>query len=339
MAKSNIFSSLKKDELKKLKKIKQPQFINPMLATLTSEYFSSKDWIYEHKFDGERCIAVKKNGKVKLFSRNKNIKNKGYPELVQALEKQQADNFIIDGEIVATGKHGISDFQLLQSRINLKDLASIKEREKKIRISYYIFDIIYLDGYNLQYLPLLARKKILKKFLKYNKILKYTDHKSPDGIKYFKQACKLHWEGLIAKKANSIYVNKRSKNWLKFKCAAGQELVIGGFTKPKGSRTDFGALLIGYYDKNKNLIYAGKVGTGFSHEILKMLGKKLRDLKTNNNPFTNYDDSTNGVLWVKPKLVAEFKFAQWTNSGKLRVGRYQGLRDDKKATNVVRESA
>jgi DNA ligase D-like protein (predicted ligase) len=334
---NSLLASLPDQLKKKCKKIKEPSFIVPMLATLTKNYFSSNDWIYEHKFDGERCIAIKKNGKVFLKSRNNRLINGEYPELARALSKQKADNFIIDGEIVALDKAGISDFQLLQSRINLKALADIEAKVKTTPIHYRIFDVMYVDGYNLQKLPLLERKKILKKLLTYDELLTYTQHKTGNGLALFKRACKLRWEGLIVKKMRSIYVNKRSPDWLKFKCALGQELVIGGYTEPQRSRTDFGALLVGYY-KNKKLYFAGKVGTGFTQEVLRMLGKKLRKLETSTCPFVEFKRPTSNVHWVKPMLVAEFEFAQWTKAGHLRVPRYKGLRTDKPAKQVVRET-
>jgi bifunctional non-homologous end joining protein LigD len=321
--------------LKKGRKTAQPDFVPPMLATLTDEYFSNNDWIYEHKFDGVRCLVFKKNGKVRLLSRNRHLMNSEYPEIAEAFEKQKADNIILDGEIVAVEK-GLSDFELLQSRINLKDLKRIKAKITQVPIALCIFDIIYCDGYDVRHLPLLERKQILKKLLKYNKLLLFTEHVVGKGIPFFHKACKMHWEGVIAKKADSIYEGRRSKNWLKFKCIMQQELVIGGFTAPRGSRTDFGALLVGYYDKGK-FKYAGKVGTGYSHETLRMLGKKMRALEIKTCPFTNYDESTKDVHWIKPHLVAEFGFAQWTRGGKLRVGRYKGLRDDKAAKDVVKE--
>lgn len=327
----NIFAEITPEILKKRHKMAQPNFVPPMLATLTNNYFSKKDWIYEHKFDGVRCLAFKKNGTVTLFSRNKNSMNSTYPEIVTALEKQSADNFIIDGEIVARDKTGVSDFQLLQGRINRK-----KVTDKAVPITFCIFDCIYAEGYNLEHVPLLARKKILKALLRYNKIVTYSDHVIEKGVELFKKACKLKWEGVIAKKSDSTYVEKRSQNWLKFKCIMQQELVIGGYTEPQGARGYFGALLVGYY-KNGKLIYAGKVGTGYSEETLTMLGKKLQKLETKKCPFDNFELSTQGVHWVKPELVAEFQFAQWTQGGKLRVGRYKGLRDDKSAKDVVKE--
>lgn len=322
---------------KRLKKTAEPNFVKPMLATLTDDYFSSKDWLYEHKFDGERCLAFKKNGKVSLLSRNHKRMNDGYPELVKALEKQTADNFAIDGEIVSLNKAGVSDFQLLQGRMNLRVSSKVEQELGKVKIVYCIFDVMYAHGYDTRDLPLLERKKILKKLLKFNKILSYAKHKIGDGITFFKYACKHKWEGLIAKRITSTYVGLRSRDWLKFKCIMKQELVIGGYTTPRGSRSDFGALLVGYYSGTK-FMYAGKVGTGYSEDILAMLGKKLRKLETSRCPFSNYDEKITGVHWVKPVLVAEFQFAQWTNSGKLRVGRYKGLRDDKAAKNVVKET-
>lgn len=327
----NIFSDITSSDLKKRRKIRQPSFIHPMLATLTNLYFSKQDWIYEHKFDGERCLAFKKNGVVLLLSRNHNSMNSEYPELVKALEQQEADNFIIDGEIVARDKAGVSDFQMLQGRMHLE-----RTTNKSVPIAYCIFDLMYVAGYDIQMLPLLARKKILKKLLRYNKLLSYTDHIVGDGIPYFKKACKLKWEGVIAKSSESEYANKRSRDWLKFKCIMQQELVIGGYTTPRGSRQFFGALLVGYYQDGK-LIYAGKVGTGYSEETLAMLGKKLHKLAQKKCSFTNYDGKEQDVHWVKPMLVAEFQFAQWTRGDKLRVGRYKGLRDDKAARDVVKE--
>jgi bifunctional non-homologous end joining protein LigD len=333
---NNLFKGFSANLMKRCKKTKQPTFVKPMLATLTKDYSVGSDWVYEHKFDGERCIAIKRHGEVSLLSRNRRKINNEYPELEKALLAQKADNFIIDGEIVALNKQGLSDFELLQSRINLKALADIKEKIKTVPIYYRIFDIMYAGGYDVRNLPLLARKKVLKKLLRFNKILTYTEHKTGNGLKLFKQACKRHWEGLIVKQIDSTYVSTRSRNWLKFKCALGQELVIGGYTEPQHSRKDFGALLVGYYKRGK-LQFAGKVGTGFNYATLTMLGKKLRALEIKKCPFANYAKSTKGVHWVQPKLVAEFEFAQWTNIGRLRVPRYKGLRTDKPAKEVTQE--
>ncbi len=332
---TTLFEGLPAGILKKRKKIAQPTFVNPMLATLTKDYFSDKSWIFEHKFDGERCLTFKKNGKVRLVSRTNKEMNDEYPELVQAFINQKADNFIVDGEIVAL-KKGESSFELLQQRINLRSLAGIKIKEKEVPVVYRIFDLLYIDGYDIRDLPLLSRKIILQKLLDYNEILTYTVHGVEKGLVYFKKACKLGWEGLIAKKSDSLYVGKRSLDWLKFKCTKGQELVIAGYTDPQRSRQDFGALLVGYYEKG-HLKYAGKVGTGFTVETLHMLGKKMRALEIKSCPFTDYDGPIKGVHWVKPQLVGEFQFAEWTAAGRLRVPRYKGLREDKPAREVVKE--
>lgn len=334
MSRSSLIAKIPVRYATLLKKTVQPACVAPMLATLTKTYFSDKEWVYEHKFDGERCLAFKKNGKVRLLSRNKHSMNAIYPELVAALEQQKADNFIIDGEIISQNKKGVSDFQLLQGRMNRR--LQSDEKQAQVAISYCIFDLMYVDGYDVRNLPLLERKKLLKNLLVYNHILSYSEHTLEKGIELFKTACKLKWEGVIAKRADSAYVGARSRNWLKFKCIMQQELVIGGYTQPQGSRSYFGALLVGYYARGK-LMYAGKVGTGYSAAVLKMLGTKLKKLATNTCPFADYDGPAVGVQWVKPEVVAEFQFAQWTAAGRLRVGRYKGLRDDKNAQDVVKE--
>ena len=338
MKSDGLFSGLSEALTKKIKKQPQPAFIQPMLATLTEEYFSSDEWFYEHKYDGVRCLAFKKNGVVRLMSRNNKLMNEEYPELVEALEKQKADTFIIDGEIVALNEKGISDFELLQGRMNLLNPQAVASKKKQVPIAYWIFDCMYAEGYTLTQLPLYARKQLLKKLLVFTKVLLFSEHMSGNGIPLFKKACKLGWEGIMAKKADSPYLSKRSRDWLKFKCSMGQELVIGGYTEPQGSRSHFGALLVGYFDKKGIFYYAGKVGTGFSHETLELLGKKLQRITLKKCPFSNYEGPLKNVYWVKPVLVAEFQFAQWTASGKLRVGRYKGLREDKAAKDVIRES-
>ncbi len=333
---SSIFTGINAQDRKHAKKMTQPLFMPLELATLTNEYFSHDDWIYEEKYDGERCQVVKKKGKVHLVSRNRKSMNEQYPELVEAFEKQSADNFIVDGEIVAMGKKGSGDFQMLQSRIHLTRKQMIETRVKQVPIKICIFDILYAGGYDLRQMPLLARKKVLKNLLSFNKKIEFAKHKVGKGIPFFKAACKMHWEGIMAKYSQSKYTGKRSTDWLKFKCFMQQELVIAGYTDPQRSREYFGSLLVGYY-KNKKLMYAGKVGTGYTHEVLKNLGTRMKKLEIKTCPFENYDESVKGVHWIKPELVAEFEFANWTLGGKLRVGRYKGLRDDKQARDVVKE--
>jgi bifunctional non-homologous end joining protein LigD len=315
-----------------LKKAAQPDWISPMLATLTDERFSREGWIFEPKFDGERCLTFKKDGKVKLYSRNRLSLNGSYPELVAAFENQKASDFIVDGEVVAF-KGEVTSFEMLQGRMQSRGASP--ELVKAVPIFYYIFDILYLDGYDLRNLPLRYRKDALKQALSFQGPLRFTPHIETEGLPYYQKACSKEWEGVIAKRFDAPYVSVRSKDWLKFKCVLEQELVIGGYTDPRRSRKSFGALLVGYYSKGK-LMYAGKVGTGYNEETLKMLGAELRKLEQADSAFADLSEGK-GIHWVKPKLVAQVGFTEWTNYGKLRHPRFLGLRRDKAAKDVVRE--
>lgn len=307
---------------------------SPMLATLTYKYFSHPEWIFECKFDGERCLAYcDLNRIITLYSRSKQVLNEVYPELVIALKQSSYKSFIIDGEIVALNKKGISSFTKLQKRIGLNRANKIDIAE--VPVYFYIFDIQYFDNHDLRNLPLLERKEILKTVIKFNDKILWTDYFKEKGIRLYDEARQKGWEGIIAKKANSIYQNKRSKDWLKFKCGNGQEFIIIGYTAPQGSRVGFGALLLGYY-KDTKLHYAGKVGTGFDRI-------KLLDLKQKFIPFeiqgSKLEEIIKGkdVRWLEPKLVCEVEFSEWTKEGKLRHPRYRGLRIDKDAKDIVRE--
>lgn len=334
--KKDTFRALSLEIAKKANRTAQPSWIPPMLATLTKDYFSDPHWIYETKFDGIRIIAYRNGSKIRLMSRNKQLLNSNYPELVKALLKQKSDSFIIDGEVVALQRTK-SSFEKLQKR--MKNSNPTAQEIKKTPLYYYIFDMMYVDGYEIIALPLLARKKLLKKIISFKDPLRYSEHKIEKGLPFFKATCHKGLEGIMAKQAESTYQTKRSRDWLKFKCVAEQELVIGGYTEPQGSRTDFGALLMGYYHKGK-LHYAGKVGTGFDQATLQELGKKLSKLRRSKCPFA-HDDTLpkKNIAWVNPKLVAQIGFEEWTKGGKLRQPRYMGLRTDKKAKDVVREMA
>lgn len=319
----------------KIKKKKIPLFEKPMLATLTKDYFDDKNWIFERKFDGERCLIIKDGNSVTLKSRNNKPLNDTYPELVEATKKLAVKSVILDGEVVAfEGKR--TSFQKLQQRLGISNAQEAKK--KNIKIYIYIFDLLYIDGYQITDLPLESRKAILKANIQFEDPLRYTIHKNEIGKEYFKQACHKHWEGLIAKKRNSKYVHIRSKNWLKFKCVANQELVIGGYTEPENSRHGFGALLLGYY-KGTKLHYAGKVGTGFSDDFLKEFSKALEKITIQKNPFTSKNVERKDVHFVEPHYVAEIGFEEWTKDNKLRQARFLGLRTDKSAKDVVQEKA
>jgi len=310
-----------------------PSSIQPMLGQLTHDYFSDPDWIFEDKLDGERCLLFRQANKVSLKSRNDKSLNASYPDVVDIIKPLSMPNVILDGELVAF-KNGITNFSKLQARFGLTD--SQKARETKVAVYYYVFDIIYCDGYDLTHLPLLTRKKILKHVVEFKGRFRYVSHRKAKGELYHKKACEKGLEGVMAKRASSVYVYKRSPNWLKFKCRNEQELVIGGYTAPGGARMHFGALLLGYYDKNK-LHYAGKVGTGFDEITLEMVSKELKKRFSKENPFINYDESTSGVYWIKPTLVCEIAFTEWTKANKLRHPSFLGLRRDKSAKDVTKE--
>lgn len=332
---NDLLKKLSDQEKEKLKKKEQPEWTNPMLAKLSHEIFLDKNWIYERKLDGERILIFKKGNKISLKSRNKKELNETYPEIVEAIKDLDPENFIIDGEIVAfDGK--ITSFSKLQNRMHLKDPEEIKE--SKTRVYFYVFDIIYFEGYDLTKLELLHRKAILKEVVKFKDPLRFTPHLTDNGEKYYKEACKKGWEGLIAKKADSEYVHQRSSNWLKLKCVNQQEFVIGGYTDPEGERIGFGALLLGFYE-NGELQYAGKVGTGYDDKTLEDLHQRLSKIEKKNPEFAaNEDLPSKKVHWVNPKYVAEIGFTEWTKTNKLRHPRYLGLRRSKKPREVIKEN-
>lgn len=325
---------LSDDEREKLKQAEQPQWTDPMLATLTEKRFSDPDWIFERKLDGERALAFRQGANVRLLTRNRKEIGGTYPELTEVLSGQDCDDFIVDGEIVAF-KGAVTSFSRLQQRMQIKDPE--EARASPVAVYYYLFDILHLEGHNLERLPLRARKALLKQVLSFGNVLRFTPHRNRDGENYFEAACKKGWEGIIAKRADAAYRHSRSTDWLKFKCAKGQELVIGGFTEPQGSRIGFGALLVGYYDGDE-LRYAGKVGTGYDDAFLEDFRARLDRLARENSPFSGALKEQN-VTWVTPRLVGEFAFTEWTEDGKLRHPRFLGLRRDKAAREVVRESA
>jgi DNA ligase D-like protein (predicted ligase) len=332
---TKAFENLEEEVEKKIQKKKQPEWIKPMLATLTDRRFSEEGWIFERKLDGERCIAFKNGNKVKLLSRNKKELNVQYPEILKAVKKQKLNNFIVDGEIVAF-KGNVTSFSRLQKRMHVKDLEEAKK--SKIAVYYYIFDLVYFNEFDITQVPLRYRKNLLRGGLSFKDPIRFVAHRNEEGESFFEEACKKGWEGIIAKEATSSYIQKRSKKWLKFKCINRQEFIIGGYTEPHGERIGFGALLLGYYEGD-NLIYAGKVGTGFDDETLRKLSKKISSLERKTSPFTDFDLPGKEVHWVKVELVAQIGFEQWTDEGKLRQPRFQGLRDDKNPKDVVREKA
>ena len=304
-----------------------------MLATLTEERFSRQGWLFEPKWDGERCLAFRRGGDLRLFSRNRILLNDKYPEITTALERQEAASFITDGEIV-TFKNGITSFAKLQERMQVAHPSP--DLLRRVPVWLYLFDLLYLDRYDTRQLPLRCRKTLLRKAFAFRSSLRFTDHRDTEGEAYYREACRKGWEGLIAKNGDSVYVSRRTRDWLKFKCIKEQEFVVGGYTEPRGSWIGFGALLLGFYC-GRRLVYGGKVGTGFDRAMLQRLRKKLAALTTPISPFDGQGLPRSGVHWVKPKLVAQIAFTEWTRDDKLRHPRFLGLREDKKPQEVMRE--
>ncbi len=312
----------------------QPGWMDPELATLTQDRFSDPAWIFERKLDGERCLAFRSGKPARLMTRNQKDDTSAYPEIAQALAAQQAGDFIIDGEIVAFDGSQ-TRFARLQQRLGVHQPGP--DLLRRVPVCYYVFDVLWADGLDVRALPLRERKRTLRDLLTFTGPLRFTEHVDTDGEAYFRQACASGWEGVIAKRADTPYRAGRSRDWLKFKCESGQEFVIGGFTDPQGTRTGFGALLLGYYDPGHKLVYAGKVGTGFTRRTLDRLHATLAGLEQARPPFDHGKLPRSGVHWVHPRLVAEVGFSEWTSYGQLRHPRFQGLRDDKDPAEVVRE--
>jgi bifunctional non-homologous end joining protein LigD len=304
-----------------------------MLATLTDRRVFGEDWFLERKFDGERCVARKKAGEVRLESRSGKDLTSTYPEVCAAIAGQPSSDLLLDGEVVAFDGDQTS-FSRLQQRLG--DTRPTPEQVKKYPVVYCVFDLLKVDREDLTARPLVERRSRLLKSVRPSTALQHSEAWRDDSEGRFAAACRSGWEGLIAKRADAPYVAGRSKDWLKLKCIWEQEFVVGGFTDPAGSRTDFGALLVGYYEQG-SLRYAGKVGTGYTKETLRDLGIRMRKLETAEGAFVDARPVPRGAHWIRPVLVAQIGFAEWTNDARLRQPRYLGLRDDKNATEVVRE--
>lgn len=312
-----------------------PSWIDPMLATLTDRRFSDPNWIFERKLDGIRCLAFRSGETVRLLSRNKQRLDNTYPEIADALLSQPERDFVVDGEIVAF-ERGRTSFALLQQRSGITD--PVRARKSNVAVEYHLFDILHVGGFDTMALPLRTRKQLLRTTIEFAPPLKFTVHRNGEGERLFDEGCSKGWEGVIAKRADSAYSSRRSTSWLKFKCERGQEFVVGGFTEPAGTRLGLGALLLGYYEGDE-LLYAGKVGTGFDDRTLRELRSRLDDLEVARSPFSSahryrFERRTH---FVTPVLVAQVRFSEWTRDGMLRHPSFEGLRVDKPAAEVRRE--
>ena len=318
------------------------RFIEPMKAKLVEKPPATGDWIYELKFDGIRLIGVKRGEKVSLLSRNQNELAGRFPEVVEAIKTLPARECVIDGEVVALDEEGRSSFQLLQAR---------EMEGRKTPVYFYAFDLLQLDGKSLASLPLEARKNVLEKLCTDARDpIRYSGAIGRDAKRLLEEVKRRGLEGIIGKQRNSVYEpGRRSAAWIKLKCVNEQEFVIGGYTPPQGSRKYFGAILVGYYE-NKKLVFAGKVGTGFTVKSLSMLYKKFQKEARDDCPFVDLPSRQNGqwvqditpsmmrkMHWINPVFVCEIKFAEWTRDKKLRAPVFLGLREDKKPSDVFRE--
>lgn len=305
---------------------KAPAGITPMMATLTDRAFDDDDWLFEIKWDGYRALSFIQKGKVELLSRKNLSFNTKFAPVATALKELGAD-VVLDGEIVSVNSEGKGDFQLLQQW----------QKTGKGQLLYYVFDILWLNGKSLMDLPLTERKEILKNFLPENDVIRYSDHISGKGKEFYEMAVQQGLEGIMAKKADSTYSpGIRTKQWLKIKTHRRQEAVICGFTEPRKSRKYFGALVLGVYEKGE-LKYAGHTGTGFTEKLQADVFRKLKPLITPNHPFDKKPKTNMPCTWVKPKLVCEIKFGEWTQEGIMRIPVFLGLREDKNAREVTKE--
>lgn len=311
-----------------------------MLVTLVEKPFNDPNWIFENKLDGLRVICRFDGRGLTMLSRNDLPQETAFPEIVAGFKKALRKRAILDGEIVCFDEHGQASFRNLQQRFHVSNAVAIHQRAKLYPAFIYLFDILYFDQYDVRDLPLKDRKRLLRKAIKrWRSPILWTEAIPGKGVELFQQTCARHGEGIVAKRLDSPYVDYRSGAWLKIKCSGRQEFVIGGFTDPQKSRVGLGALLVGYNsDDRKDFVYAGKVGTGFTNEMLTDLRKRLDQIEVDHPPFTKGKILRGKhVHWVKPKLVGEVAYAEWTQHDLLRQPKFEGLREDKNPKSVVRE--
>jgi bifunctional non-homologous end joining protein LigD len=306
---------------------KMPTFVKPMLATLVDEPFDAKEWIFEIKWDGYRALAEIQKESAHLYSRSSQSFDKRYPSLINDLSSIQV-KALLDGEIVVLDDKGKPSFQMVQNY----------QRTQKGTLVYYVFDLLYLDGYDIRQLPLIERKALLKKLVSNFNIpqVRFCDHVKKKGKAFFKAALNEGFEGIIGKQAQSPYQQGRSHDWVKIKTHQRQEAIICGFTPPQGAREKFGSLLLGVYDQQE-LVYVGHTGSGFNRQKLKSVYEHLQPLIQDSSPFPSPLKLRTPVTWVKPEVVCEINFAEWTKEGIMRQAIFVDIREDKLATEVVRE--
>ena len=306
-----------------------------MLATSIEKPFDGSEWLFEIKWDGYRAVAFIENGKVRLVSRNQNDLTHRYPELKDLPQFVKAKNAILDGEVVALDEQGRASFSLMQQRTGFRPGGRRAATNADVPVLYYAFDLLYLDGYDWRRVPLEERKKKLASLLVAGDALRYSDHYEREGKALFEVAREKALEGVLAKKRDSVYQEHRSSEWLKIKIRHRLDCVIGGYTQPEGSRAHFGSVVLGLYDKQGRLIHVGQAGSGFNQQSLGQISKMLTKREIKQKPFYGEVEALRKVTWVRPELVAEIEYAEWTEGAagsgipKLRAPVFLGLREDK----------
>ena len=320
-------------ELPGARKAALPNFIAPQLATLVKEPPSGNQWLHETKFDGYRMLCRVDRGEVQFWSRNGKNWTEKFQNLVEYVNSLPIKSAIIDGEIIVEDAQGHSSFQQLQRAMATSETAGFL---------FAVFDLIYLDGFILTETPLRQRKRVLKDICKSigsRGRIRYSEHVEGNGDTFFKRACEYGIEGIVSKLADSPYDSTRNRNWLKVKCNKQQEFVIAGYTPSSKGLPGFGSLILGVFESGK-LVYAGRVGTGFSLKQRVELRKQLDKFSRETSPFasTPKDPGLREAQWTQPKLIAEVAFTEWTSAGSIRHPSFQGLREDKSPKDVVREA-
>ncbi|HEY7141860.1 MAG TPA: DNA ligase D, partial [Methylomirabilota bacterium] len=307
-----------------------PGFVAPQLATLVTAPPAGDAWLHEMKFDGYRILCRIDKGRATLWSRNGLDWTARFPAIAEAAARLPARQALLDGEVAVLLPNGTTSFQALQNALSAGGQG---------QLVYFVFDLLHLDGQDLTGGALEARKRALETLVGTGRdgAIRYSTHVVGQGEQFFRQACRLSLEGVVSKRRDARYEPGRGRSWLKVKCIQEQELVVGGFTEPKGARTGLGALLLGVHDGKDGLAYAGKVGTGFTGAAARRLRERLDRLRVSRSPFRDRPPGASEARWVKPELVAEVAFTEWTADGRLRHPSFKGLREDKAAADVVRE--